>query len=452
MPSISPLNRAASVLSALVVALALVSGFVAVAPAASAGGGPEGDGSAGNRSAQIVRSGGRFRPPQPDALSGLLDSLLESPVLAGDHVGFILMDRDGKVRFARNADRRFVPASTRKVLVTAAAVSLLGEAATFSTRVYAVGSREGDRLSGSLYLAGGGDPSLDDAGLLDLATQVASAGIRVVSGDLVGDASLFQPEEDYGFGWPLDDEPFAYASRVSALVANRNAASGSVEMAASLRPSAYTVERFIDAVASAGIEIRGQAVMGRVPPEALVVAERVSPPLKDLLRWTNKRSDNLYAETFLRHLAFAATPDARIPSVKLGLQAEAVWLGWPPDACRLVDGSGLSRYDLLTPRQLAEVLLRMKDRPGFAETLPLSGQDGTLAGRMVGTPAQGRIRAKTGTMSGVSCLAGYAGEKWIFAFMVNGHVGSLVPVRAIQDAVCVALMDTAAPTAPVRLP
>lgn len=389
----------------------------------------------------------RFRPPQPDALSGLLDSLLETPVLAGDQVGFILMDRDGKVRFSRNADRRFVPASTRKLLVTAAAWSMLGPWATFTTRVLAAGDQEGDRLAGDLVLQGGGDPSLDDAGLLDLASQVASGGIRTVTGNLVGDASLFRPQDDFGMGWPLDDEPFAYASRVSALVANRNAASGSVELAASVRPAAYGMERFAGAVAAAGIEAGGAAVLGRAPEGAREVARRQSPPLAELLAWTNKRSDNLYAETLLRHLAYAAlpaTPDIAASTAALGLEAEAAWLGWPRDSYRLVDGSGLSRYDLLTPRQIAEVLLRMKDQPGFIDTLPVSGRDGTLAARMVGTPAQGRVRAKTGTMSGISSLAGYAGDKWIFVFLVNGHVGSLAPVRAIQDAVCVSLMDSVA--------
>lgn len=398
----------------------------------------------GDTQARLARAESRFRPPQPDALSGLLDSLLESPVLANDQVGFILMDRDGKVRFARNADRRFVPASTRKVLLTAAAWSLLGQGATFSTRVWASGRHDGDRLEGDLILEGGGDPSLDDAGLLDLAQQVASAGIRVVTGDLLGDASLFRPRDEFGLGWPLDDEPFAYASRVSALVANRNAATGSVEMAASLRPAVYSLERFVAAAAWAGLDVRGAAVMGQVPAGARLVAQRWSPPLADLLAWTNKRSDNLYAETLLRHLGTVAPVDTSTPSVSLGLDAEAAWLGWPRDAFRLVDGSGLSRYDLLTPRQVADVLLRMKDQPSFLATLPVSGQDGTLAERMTGTPAEGKVRAKTGSMSGIACLAGYAGEKWIFAFMVNGHVGSLAPVRAIQDAVCVALMDSTA--------
>lgn len=384
----------------------------------------------------------KFRPPQPDALSGLLDSLLESPVLAGDHIGFILMDREGKVRFERNADRRFVPASVRKVLVTAAAWSLIGPDATFSTRVHAAGPVEDGTLSGDLVLEGGGDPSLDDAGLLDLARQVASAGIRVVRGELVGDASRFRPQEDYGLGWPLDDEPYAYASRVSALVVNRNAATGSVELAASLRPATHGLERFARALAAAGVVVEGGAVLGRLPAGARLVAERPSPPLRELLTWTNRHSDNLYAEVVLRQLAsLGATADPVSPSAVLGLEAEAAWLGWPRDSYRLVDGSGLSRYDLLSPRQIAQVLLRMKAQPGFAETLPLAGVAGTLANRMVGTPAQGRVRAKTGSMSGISALAGYAGERWIFAFLVNGHVGNLAPVRAIQDAVCVALMD-----------
>ncbi len=379
-----------------------------------------------------------------DVMAALLGTMLDNPRLAGDQVGAILLDRDGKVRFARNADRRLVPASTRKLLVTAAALSLLGPEASFSTRVVAGGYRDGDRLVGDLALVGGGDPGLDGAGLDDLAAQIAATGLRTVTGNLVGDASLFAPAEDFGAGWAQDDEGFAYASRVSALVVDRNAASESV---ASLHPVSFALERFRGALAIAGIRVLGSVSPGPAPAGATQLARRESAPLKDLVARTNKPSDNLFAEILLRHLGAVATPAPQVSTAHAGLDAEAAWLGWPREAYRVVDGSGLSRYDLLTPRQLADILQRMKDNADFVASLPVAGVDGTLAERFGGTRAQGRIRAKTGTMSGISTLAGYVGDHYVFAFMINGHVGPLAPVRAIQDAMCLALTDGVATAA-----
>ncbi|MBM3275779.1 MAG: D-alanyl-D-alanine carboxypeptidase, partial [Candidatus Sericytochromatia bacterium] len=167
-----------------------------------------------------------------------------------------------------------------------------------------------------------------------------------------------------------------------------------------------------------------------------------------LIAHANKASDNLYAELLLRQLGRIATPDASVPSVKLGLDTEAEWLGWPKESYRLVDGSGLSRHDLLTPRQVADVLFRMRNRPEFRQSLAVAGVDGTMAGRLAGTRAAGRVFAKTGTLSGVSALAGYIGDRWTFAFLVNGHVGPLAPVRAIQDAMCLALSPAGAALPP----
>jgi D-alanyl-D-alanine carboxypeptidase/D-alanyl-D-alanine-endopeptidase (penicillin-binding protein 4) len=384
----------------------------------------------------IAASNGIRRAVPPDAVTALLDSLLDSPVLAQDFVGLVVLDRDGRVKYARNADRRFIPASTRKVLVTAAALSLFGSDASVSTEVFAAGKLHGERLSGDLILAGAGDPSLEDAGLADLAAQVASAGIRVVEGGLMADASRFRPDVDYGQGWAYDDQPFAYASRVSALVVNRNA---TADVVASENPPAFAISKFKDALSAAGVVVTGPSAFGAVPPDARRVAYRASPSIESLIAHTNKASDNLYAEILLRHLGRIATPDATVPSVKLGLEVEAEWLGWPRETYRLVDGSGLSRYDLLTPRQVADVLYRMRNRQDFRRSLAVAGVDGTMAGRLAGTRAAGRVYAKTGTLSGVSALAGYIGDRWTFAFMVNGHVGPLAAVRAIQDAMCLAL-------------
>jgi len=112
------------------------------------------------------------------------------------------------------------------------------------------------------------------------------------------------------------------------------------------------------------------------------------------------------------------------------------------------DGSGQSRYDLVTPQQLTQVLYAVYKNPklqqDFIDALPIAGIDGTMRYRMGNfKPLIGKIQAKTGSMKGISTLAGYettaSGHKVIFAIMVNNIVGKLPAARAMEDKMCVAM-------------
>ena len=177
---------------------------------------------------------------------------------------------------------------------------------------------------------------------------------------------------------------------------------------------------------------------------ATLLLEDQSAPLSEIIDVTNKWSRNLYAETLLRSLSPAGAPATTEAGLQVLTGTLRSW-GVSTDYYLARDGSGLSRYDYLTPDALIGVLTYMWRNPTLAETfrstLPVAGVSGSLAQRMKGTPAEGRVWAKTGSMSQVRSLSGYVvtaeGEPLVFAFMVNGF---RVPQREIDAAMDQALL------------
>jgi serine-type D-Ala-D-Ala carboxypeptidase/endopeptidase (penicillin-binding protein 4) len=167
-----------------------------------------------------------------------------------------------------------------------------------------------------------------------------------------------------------------------------------------------------------------------------------------------KSSQNLYAETLLKTLGGLDEPTSRSSSArtdkgrKIVENILAAW-GVAEDSVIERDGSGLSRYNYMTPDALVSVLTHVdrdeRLRDAFDATLPIAGRDGTLATRMKGTPAEGRVRAKTGSMSNVRALAGYVstadGEPAAFAILANNFDASSDVINKATDAIVVAIAN-----------
>jgi D-alanyl-D-alanine carboxypeptidase/D-alanyl-D-alanine-endopeptidase (penicillin-binding protein 4) len=170
-----------------------------------------------------------------------------------------------------------------------------------------------------------------------------------------------------------------------------------------------------------------------------------SRPLSEIVQPLLKDSVNLYAEAIMRLNAAPGvlpTNDAALDGYRRRLEA---W-GVPADAQQVIDGSGLSRRDVISAEALLIVLQHMQDpaaRSAFVSALPIAGVDGSLANRMRDTAAAGNVRAKTGTMSNIRSLAGYAttrdGERLAFAAMVNNFEGAGAAANQALDAIAVAL-------------
>src|SRR5208283_2210964 len=184
------------------------------------------------------------------------------------------------------------------------------------------------------------------------------------------------------------------------------------------------------------------------PEDGVELAQRDSAPLAEDLRITGKVSQNLHAEMALRAVAAARR---HIGSREAGIAEEQAFLdelGVDRRSYTFADGSGLSRLDLVAPAavvRLLEHMYRSAARDVWIGLLPVSGQDGTLHARFTGTAAAGRIFAKTGTLSHVAALSGYArrknGRMLAFSIMVNNYNGPAADVRAAIDRVCALMLE-----------
>jgi len=228
-------------------------------------------------------------------------------------------------------------------------------------------------------------------------------------------------------------------------------------------PALYAACAFRDALVRRGIAIRGEARAVHLypnqvgdlkngpapePEPGVELARRDSAPLVEDLRITDKVSQNLHAEMALFAVARARR---HIGSREAGIAERQAFLdevGIERASYTLADGSGLSRLDLVTPAAVVRLLAHMYNsaaRDAWVSLLPVAGQDGTLHARFAGTAVAGRIFAKTGTLSHVAALSGYArrknGKMLAFSILVNNYNGPAAELRAAIDRVCALMLE-----------
>jgi D-alanyl-D-alanine carboxypeptidase/D-alanyl-D-alanine-endopeptidase (penicillin-binding protein 4) len=401
--------HAAARLSALLLALACAVAALA-APAAAAG---------------------------PDATRAALEREMRS---AGTSSGAYAIDLDSGLELAAiRPDGERTPASVEKLYTTSTALLRFGpEGRLATTALGAAAVGPGGVLAGDLYVRGGGDPTFGpgQAGAL-AATLVRQTGLRAVTGRVIGDESAF----DTLRGPPSSGfETSRYVGPLGALTFNRGR-KGSKRPGFQARPARFAAAAFRRALERAGVDVAAGAAAGATPPAALTLAEQPSPPMADLARRTNVPSDNFLAETLLKALGMRY---GGAGSTRAGAQVVRSSVGGLGLTPTVVDGSGLSRANHTSPRQVVRLLQRMGEEdsfPAFQRALAVAGVSGTLRRRMRGTPAQHRCRGKTGTLTGVSALAGYctttSGSRVAFAFLMNRV--SATGARRLQDRMTVAL-------------
>jgi D-alanyl-D-alanine carboxypeptidase/D-alanyl-D-alanine-endopeptidase (penicillin-binding protein 4) len=444
---------------------------------------------------------------------------------------FVMSLKDGRVLYARNAERAFAPASNLKLYTTAAALDLLGADYRWHTSVYAEAAPDkSGTIAGDLILYGRGAPDLSSnkerdeskSSLDRLADELYERGVRRVHGGIVGDESYFSGDP-LGDGWLWNDVQWYFGAEVSALSINDNEISVAVTPsakpgeAASIklkpetayahvlndtntmergqpatigitrglsdnevrvwgdfpaggrainarlsvhRPALWAATLFRDALKRRGISVEGEARMvdareksegARVDPESAVeLASLSGKTLGEIVRLTNKESINLNAELILRTLGkergrTASATDPKRARTRgddeAGTAVIRQWLGQrgiPVDALALHDGSGLSRLNLVTPEATVRLLTSMAQSPSagvFRDSLPVAGRDGTLRFRLRST-AQGHIAAKTGTLTYINSLSGYAetddGELLAFSIICNDETNAESSTRVVD--------------------
>ncbi|WP_445174332.1 D-alanyl-D-alanine carboxypeptidase/D-alanyl-D-alanine endopeptidase [Microcoleus sp.] len=453
----------------------------------------------------------------PGELGVQVDTIANRPEFSRSRWGILIQPLSSTATlYSRDAQKYFIPASNVKLLTTAAALQKLGADFRIKTSVY---SDE----NGSLYVVGRGDPSITEDQLESLAQQLKRRGVDRVN-ELIGDDSYFQGSA-VNPNWEWEDAQAGYGAPINSLIFNQNAielllspqelgqplkvtfaepklanqwqiqnnsvtvaqnesefievgrefdrpailVSGQLKVGAEsesayvavVNPANNFLQHFQQVLAAEGIPVK-QALVASVSRnfnQELATVE--SPPLAELVRETNRESNNLYAEVLLRLLG-KVTGKMPVPQTLTGkmpvpqedtgeiglkeLKTALTQLGVNPNSYILADGSGLSRHNLISPEALVQTLRFMANSPAasiYRQSLPIAGESGTLKNRLNSTPNRVILQAKTGTLSGVSALSGYIEvpdyEPLVFSIIVNQSDLSAASMRSATDEIVLLL-------------
>ncbi|MEH2044115.1 D-alanyl-D-alanine carboxypeptidase/D-alanyl-D-alanine endopeptidase [Nostoc sp.] len=437
-------------------------------------------------------------------LGTAIDAVINRPLFSRGRWGILIQPLStGQTLYSRDAQKYFTPASNLKLLTTAAALQELGANFRIRTSIYQNGN-------GVLRVVGRGDPSLSDTELRKLAQQLKQKGITqiqqliaddsyiqgnivnptwqwedVQSSDGVPVSSFILNQNIFSFKlvpqavgkslqmvwidpgeakqWRIINQSVTVPQNQPSYVNVTRELSGTVlqiqgQLTTNSEPSLidlpvvdpnyYFLRRFRTALATEKITV-GQTLVvnGGVNQGEIAFVE--SPPLAELLAETLQNSNNLYAEALLRALAVKKIRLKNQTSADAGLEvvkASLTKLGVDPANYILVDGSGLSRRNLVTPEAFVQTLRGMAKTPTayiYRASLPVASKSGTLKGRFQDTPAEGIVQAKTGTLTGVVSLSGYMNapkyEPLVFSIIVNQSDQSATVIRQAIDEVVVLL-------------
>lgn len=314
---------------------------------------------------------------------------------------------DGSTVCSLNETLPLIPASIMKTLTIATLLEKTGPDWRYSTPVYTTGAIRNGVLDGNIVVEGCGDPSLGSTcgpESSDLIAAITDAlrkkGVTEVAGDIEVDCSVF-PGPAVPPSWAQADLPHAYGTGCHGFNFENNA----VGKSSVSNPSARFRDRLSLALAREGIQVGKQKDVGDSRRKKLLVHD--SAPIDEIMRSCMMRSDNLFAEAFLRTYARLCGSKAT-PAEGASLELE-YWKkrGLPISGVKIFDGSGLSRSDRMTAVFLGDMLSKMSSDVVYASFFPLAGQEGTLKKFLADTPLDSYIALKTGSMNGIQCYAGY---------------------------------------------
>ena len=329
-----------------------------------------------------------------------------------------------------NEQVRMRPASTEKLVTAIAALDLLGTDYTFDTRILTQGTLSGGTLSGDLWIVGSMDPVMTKNDLRELCRAVKKAGVSRVEGHVYVDLGL-KDKDKYGWGWCWDDKN----PTLTPLLLG-----GKPEFIGSLSAQ----------LQAAGISMHHTAVKQGAVPEGARELVRQSRPLMEVLEPMMKKSDNLYAEcVFYQMASLTGKRMAAHADVAAVIGQVIDRAGASSNHVLVADGSGLSLYNYQTAETYIALLRYIHAKPEacqmLMQVLPIAAVDGTLKNRMSNTAAADNLRAKTGTVAGVSTLTGYTtsrttGHLIAFAILTNGVEQSRTG-HNLQDKICIAISE-----------
>ena len=364
--------------------------------------------------------------PWPQNLQARLDTLVSSPMLQYTQLGLMVYDLTAdSTLYTFNQRQTMRPASTMKLLTSISALDQLGGKYEFKTSLYYTGSVKDSVLTGDLYCVGGMDPLFDKTDMAAFAESVKGLGIHTFRGKIVA-VTGFKDQDLLGEGWCWDDDN---PTLTPLLIDKKD----------------DFISRFAQELDKDSIFVDGPGSYGTLPKNALLLCSR-SHQLVDVLEPMMKNSDNLYAESMFYQLGAAAGAHPAKASHARQQVKKTLSRAGVTGQYKIADGSGLSLYNYVTPELLIRLLIYAYRKPNIIRdlyvSLPIAGEDGTLKKRMMNGPAHINVRAKTGTVTGVSSLAGYAvaaNNHMLVFSIINQGIMKADDGRNFQDKVCNAL-------------
>ena len=340
-----------------------------------------------------------------------LDNMMYDRLLQNTQLGLLVYDLTAhQVVYQKNERQRMRPASVMKLVTSITALDMLGGDYQYHTGICYRGHLEGDTLVGDLYFVGGFDPTITRDDLRMMADTISRYGIHRIDGMLVSDLTM-KDTLSYGSGWCWDDDN----DRLTPLLVDKKDQFMSIMM---------------QEMRARGIQLSVTLARGRLPQGCTEIYRYNSSIDKVLLRMM-KQSDNLYAESMFYQVAKGNSPRTATASDASGaVKRLAMRLGLDPINYTIADGSGLSLYNYVSAEMIVALLRHAYQNREIYDhlypSLPIAGVDGTLEKRMTKGKAFGNVHAKTGTVSGVSTLAGYCqasnGHTLCFAILNQGLI------------------------------
>ena len=416
-----------------------------------------------------------------------INSLMNDPVLRNANWGFVIYDpKTKKVVSSYNENASLVPASTTKLLTTETAMNLLGEKFRWITQLEFSGNIDADGvLQGNLYIVGSGDPSLgtNKAGassyssiISDFVAAMSQKGIKKVNGDIIIQTAVFKMNkmqrlpanivwlENGNYYLPVgstseinpqnekliakqanpfaENKNFYYISPYINQMVYADKFNGLGLTTKLPDPPAYLANTLRTTVLKSGLPVTGKVITKTTdlnPEKRELITNYQSPTLSEIVYYTNQHSDNALAEATLRMVGFQKNGDQTLESGRKVVVDHLTEISFDTNGLNYIDGSGLSRNNLVTPISQVKFLTNLvneKYYKTYFDSLPIGGQTGTLKKMFMGS-GNGQVFAKTGTLNKVKTLAGYmktnSGKTLVFSLLINNYAGSVDQVKSRME-------------------
>ena len=362
--------------------------------------------------------------PWPENIVARLDTLMQEPLLKRSQLGLMVYDLTADSTLFRYGERQTLrPASTMKLVTAITALDRLGSNYQFRTSLYYTGSINNNTLTGDVYCVGGMDPRFNSDDMNAFVEGIRRMGVDTIRGRLIADLTM-KDDKMLGEGWCWDDDNPVLTPL---LIGKKD----------------EFLKRFVEELRDKNVTVEADCGEGALPNGAYIVCSRFHS-LDQILQRMMKESDNLYAESMFYQVAAAGnTRRASALNARQHIRKLVNRIGLDASNYKFADGSGLSLYNYVTPELMVRLLRYAYRNPNIFESLypalPIAGEDGTLSKRMKDPFTRGNVHAKTGTLTGISSLAGYclSANNHVLAFcIINQGVLRNSSGRAFQDKVC----------------